>query len=269
MGKGSFIKRNSSFTCEQYGDSTQLLYLRARHYSPTDGRFTSRDTWSGDVNRPLSLNRWMYGYGNPVKYVDPSGNVPCIPSSDYKCPPTWPSAPYHRFDRTLDYMYDEMERNSQGNSAKLIKSMLENDCFNYPLPYNAQVSAYTNFFTLTRPGGQWDHKWQLRPLLKMRNGSMADEYFPIRGNEEFEYYFDIWSNIHFGYVGASIGFPTQGLENIPDLYNRVHPLLRDLIKPLLGSNGPGDVISVKIGIALWESHRYGIKKHHYHRCNIK
>src|SRR5690606_19667732 len=63
------------YTGEQYGDSTQLLYLRARHYSPTDGRFTSRDTWSGDLNRPLSLNRWMYVEGNPVNLVDPTGNI--------------------------------------------------------------------------------------------------------------------------------------------------------------------------------------------------
>ena len=62
------------FTSEQYGDSTQLLYLRARHYSPADGRFISRDTWSGDVNRPLSLNRWMYAYANPTRFIDPSGH---------------------------------------------------------------------------------------------------------------------------------------------------------------------------------------------------
>jgi hypothetical protein len=50
-----------------------LLYLRARYYNPADGRFQSRDTWSGDYNNPLSLNRWMYVEGNPVNFVDPSG----------------------------------------------------------------------------------------------------------------------------------------------------------------------------------------------------
>lgn len=60
---------------EQNGDSTQLLYLRARYYNPADGRFQSRDRWSGDYNRPLSLNRWMYVEGNPVNYTDPTGNL--------------------------------------------------------------------------------------------------------------------------------------------------------------------------------------------------
>lgn len=53
-----------------------MLFLRARYYNPADGRFQSRDTWGGDVNRPLSLNRWMYVEGNPINYVDSSGFCP-------------------------------------------------------------------------------------------------------------------------------------------------------------------------------------------------
>ena len=54
-----------------------MLYLRARYYNPADGRFQSRDTWGGDYNNPLSLNRWGYVEGNPVNFVDSSGNIPC------------------------------------------------------------------------------------------------------------------------------------------------------------------------------------------------
>ena len=73
------------FTGEQYGDSTQLIYLRARYYNPTNGRFQSRDTWSGDYNRPLSLNRWMYVEGNPVNAVDPSGHCIVPEEQDQEC----------------------------------------------------------------------------------------------------------------------------------------------------------------------------------------
>ncbi len=66
-------------------DATGLTYLRARYYSPADGRFMSRDTWGGDMNRPLSLNRWLYVEGNSINSVDPSGNKPeeekCFTSS--------------------------------------------------------------------------------------------------------------------------------------------------------------------------------------------
>ncbi len=60
-------------------DANGLVYLRARYYNPADARFMSRDTWAGDYNSPLSLNRWMYVEGNPVNYVDPSGNRPYPP----------------------------------------------------------------------------------------------------------------------------------------------------------------------------------------------
>jgi RHS repeat-associated protein len=62
------------FTGEQYDTYIKLIYLRSRMYDPASGRFTSRDTWMGDYNRPLSLNRWMYVEGNPVNLVDPTGN---------------------------------------------------------------------------------------------------------------------------------------------------------------------------------------------------
>jgi hypothetical protein len=51
-----------------------LTYLRARHYAPSIGRFLTRDTWTGDINQPMSLNPWNYGHSNPVNYVDPSGH---------------------------------------------------------------------------------------------------------------------------------------------------------------------------------------------------
>jgi RHS repeat-associated protein len=58
---------------ESYGDSTQLLYLRARYYNPADGRFVTRDTWRGNENIPISYNKWLYSYNQPINNSDPSG----------------------------------------------------------------------------------------------------------------------------------------------------------------------------------------------------
>lgn len=66
-----------AFTGEQYDPQTGLVYLRARYYSTASGRFMSRDTWTGDEGMPMSYNVWLYGYGNPVRYSDPSGNYFC------------------------------------------------------------------------------------------------------------------------------------------------------------------------------------------------
>ena len=70
-----------AFTGEQQ-DVSGLTYLRARYYSSGDGRFLTRDTWMGEYNRPLSLNRWMYVEGNPINYTDPSGYVSCLTTAE-------------------------------------------------------------------------------------------------------------------------------------------------------------------------------------------
>jgi RHS repeat-associated protein len=66
------------FTGEQQDSYIKLIYLRSRMYSPVTGRFVSRDTWGGESNRPMSLNRWLYVGGNPINTTDPTGHIwPC------------------------------------------------------------------------------------------------------------------------------------------------------------------------------------------------
>jgi RHS repeat-associated protein len=70
----------------EYTDSTGQIYLRARMYDPETGRFMTKDTWQGDDKTPMSYNAWLYGYGNPAMYADPSGNFPVCPfMSDLDC----------------------------------------------------------------------------------------------------------------------------------------------------------------------------------------
>jgi RHS repeat-associated protein len=62
------------FTAEYTSAAAGLIYLRARQYDPSMGRFTSRDTWGGDNIRPITHNLWLYAYANPIFYTDPSGH---------------------------------------------------------------------------------------------------------------------------------------------------------------------------------------------------
>jgi RHS repeat-associated protein len=63
------------YTGEQT-DASGLVYLRARFYSPAQGRFMTRDTWEGEQRQPMSYNAWLYTYANPVNLTDPSGHDP-------------------------------------------------------------------------------------------------------------------------------------------------------------------------------------------------
>jgi len=71
------------YTGEWWDGYTDLLYLRARYYMPETGRFTQRDSWTGDLRRPQSLNGWTYVEGNPIKFADPLGLRGIIPWNLY------------------------------------------------------------------------------------------------------------------------------------------------------------------------------------------
>jgi RHS repeat-associated protein len=53
-------------------DGTGLVYLRARLYDPSLGRFTSRDTWPGSPGSPVTLNRYAYVGDNPTTRTIPA-----------------------------------------------------------------------------------------------------------------------------------------------------------------------------------------------------
>ena len=59
---------------EYYDKETATVYLRARYYNPTTGRFISRDSYLGRRSDPLSLNLYTYCRNNPLRYIDPSGH---------------------------------------------------------------------------------------------------------------------------------------------------------------------------------------------------
>ncbi|MBN2119173.1 MAG: RHS repeat-associated core domain-containing protein [Anaerolineales bacterium] len=66
---------NYGFTGE-FLDPSGLIYLRARYYDSLTGRFTTRDTWEGDDYQPISYNKWVYVYDNPINLTDPTGQCP-------------------------------------------------------------------------------------------------------------------------------------------------------------------------------------------------
>jgi RHS repeat-associated protein len=52
-----------------------LLYLRSRVARNYSGRFLGLDTYPGRADDPASLNGFVYTYGNPTQFVDPSGHT--------------------------------------------------------------------------------------------------------------------------------------------------------------------------------------------------
>ena len=72
-GQTGSVSNAYGFTGQQLDPEAGLVFLRARYYDPTVGRFLSRDPLPGHPGRSLSINRYLYTADNPVNQSDASG----------------------------------------------------------------------------------------------------------------------------------------------------------------------------------------------------
>jgi RHS repeat-associated protein len=62
-----------AYTGEQMDTSVGLVFLRARYYDSTTGRFVSKDPLPGYVHVPQSQHPYIYAWNNPIRLTDPNG----------------------------------------------------------------------------------------------------------------------------------------------------------------------------------------------------
>lgn len=63
------------FTGYIFDRETDLHYANARYYDSEFGRFTTQDSYLGNVDNPPSLHRYFYANASPTRYVDPTGHA--------------------------------------------------------------------------------------------------------------------------------------------------------------------------------------------------
>ncbi len=56
-----------------FDEDLGLYYAQARWYEAEAGRFVSMDPVHGSTANPLTFNPWVFGLGDPVHYLDPTG----------------------------------------------------------------------------------------------------------------------------------------------------------------------------------------------------
>jgi len=61
------------FTGREYDIESNLYFYRARYYDAGTGRFTTKDSFPGVLQYPLSLNKYGYVLNNPINFIDPHG----------------------------------------------------------------------------------------------------------------------------------------------------------------------------------------------------
>ncbi|NEQ42484.1 MAG: tandem-95 repeat protein [Leptolyngbya sp. SIOISBB] len=72
--ESSGVTENSyQYAGEQFDENLDNYYLRQRFYDQGVGRLTTRDTYEGRLEEPLTLHKYLYTHANPINATDPSG----------------------------------------------------------------------------------------------------------------------------------------------------------------------------------------------------
>jgi len=252
-----------------------MIYLRARWYALSMGRFSQKDPWEGDQEQPVTMNPYLYALANPVRYVDPAGwypssvlgNVFAGVCQEEPC----------TIHPVVTFIVGRMREDSASEEIKRVRELNEShryedawaECQRMPwwqrllicrqylqramdIDIAARNAALVEFGCLVadhrlRPMcGQWDYKKEIGERRDLGRNAQRIDFCSIGIDEEVIFYYDIWANTHFGYVGTAGRFSE-------DL------LLEGAAIEHMGSNlgqtqdDPSDQVCAGIGIYLYRS----------------
>ncbi|MET9675854.1 ricin-type beta-trefoil lectin domain protein [Streptomyces sp. NPDC006482] len=154
-----------------------------------------------------------------------------------------------RWQTAEAYMYAEIVRNLKSGPVQSMNNL--NDSY---LPM-ALSAATLQWVGLVRSGAVWDHKGPLKEMMHLRTS--PDFYFKVPGTNE-EAYYDVWSNVHYGFVGMAAGFKESELEggatsSFPG------------VSLFVGGTDDGDRVSVRQGIEMFKKYGTGMTQEQFHQ----
>ena len=240
----------------------------ARYYDPTIGRFTATDPLI-DADQLGSLDRFGYGRGSPISLKDPTGLKVCDDPRECKAlnvnpsgrplgsgsggtggrgsPSTAPSGPAVRL------IVDEINRNS-GDAVIEGLTPPHHQCKGFPNPFcyvqKAEMEGLWGDFLPVglamlgnrfRAGGEWDHKGQIRELTGGATWLLIDSERAVR--------FDVFSNIHYGYLLAQAEFSEDEAQTMANLGEE----LPGPAEKIFGVNDASDRVAIHLGYQLQQN----------------
>ena len=171
--------------------------------------------------------------------------------------------------KVADYILNEIKTNVRGQIAKTIRYLIDDETLRErkaewdrlpfyskmaPPPQPDLLAAMAVCYQTVKTGSTWDHKPKIRDRFSSvavarplpRKGKSSKSYY--HKFKQHDYFYDVWSNIHYGYVGLSVCFSESLLLKGSTWEQNMTP-------GAVGDDTLDDVTSMKIGFALY--HQYG------------
>ncbi|MCX5242645.1 polymorphic toxin type 44 domain-containing protein [Streptomyces prunicolor] len=159
------------------------------------------------------------------------------------------------FAQIESYMYDELTRNARSKDVKAIQGLLRpQSWFDYLGGRDAGKDMLT---ALTMWGAkvcpkicEWDHK----PKLDKKFNLSENGYFADVPGTDYKVFYDMWSNVHYGYVGRAAGFDSKTLIEGASVSDPI----------LVGEDDPGDHMTMQAGVDLFDQYGLDLTRQQFH-----
>jgi hypothetical protein len=132
------------------------------------------------------------------------------------------------------------------------------ECTDYEL--GSREAAMLLWTCQVMQNAEWDHKPKIRAKFVSRiTGSGV-----WRVRDDTKYFYDVWSNVHYGYVGRVAGFSESilldgaGLEQIGSMLVKLkQPIRSPRVNGLRAFDDPPDRAAITIGVKLYAAAPFG------------
>lgn len=244
---------------EYYDKETEEVYLRARYYEPSVGRFITRDTYTGESDEPLSLHLYTYCENDGVNAWDPSGHIYVaeIPMAGM----TVDLDEYVNIKLEKQKKEREVENFLNGKKKKLPKKTLQwwarNGAYKTKNIFRYSISSWNKYdVTIMCFNNYWISKLKVKKNLRVNpnyikamvynestmgetnsrdiitafNAYDPDVHVLARNSKGYEKYLDD------GYdptEGLSYGIPKNGYGAVKKLYSEKNSVVKNKITPQL------------------------------------
>ncbi|MGP9417468.1 polymorphic toxin type 44 domain-containing protein [Ewingella sp. AOP9-I1-14] len=167
-----------------------------------------------------------------------------------------------------EYIVNEIKKNVRSQTAEQIRLLIDKETYNEsmkeweyspwynklnPPPQLSPVTAMAIWFQAVKTGSIWDHKHLIKSKFsevaverQLKSRQISKSHYHKYKNHD--YFYVVWSNIHYGYVGLSTGFSVETLlagSNMEQIRTSI-----DSVKDPID-----DIACVNIGFNLY--YKYG------------
>ena len=187
----------------------------------------------------------------------------------------------HEVDGAIEvakYIVEEIKTNVKSKEASYIADCLDyekyirkyynkNGLASLPDPISVEGIGITKWISMVNTNKPWDHKKKIqerfgiiavkdRPFLG-KNKQLKFSQLSYHKYQYHDYFLDVWSNIHYGFVGRYCGFSEKTLLTGSDFQQAVANIKNANFK---GGDDQADKITMQLGMDLYTRYKDKIEK---------